>query len=146
MARPHVIARHSRESRNLSDNRRNILGHRGEDLAAKHLLQAGYRIIERNYRNHYGEIDIIAQEITKSAKTYVFIEVKTRKNNLFSHPSEAVTSKKQRQISKVALEYLSTNNLTEVAARFDVIAILLPDNAPPQIDLIRNAFDLNIGF
>jgi putative endonuclease len=128
----------------LSDRRRNILGQRGEDLAAAYLLDAGYRIVERNYRNHYGEIDIIA--LSQKPKTLIFVEVKTRKNTLFSHPSEAVTTKKQIQISMVALEYLAKNNLTETAARFDVVAIILPDDGPPQIDLIQNAFDLNAGF
>ncbi len=123
----------------MSDRRRNILGQRGEELAVKYLLAAGYRIIARNHRNHYGEIDIIARE----DQSLVFVEVKTRKNDLFSHPSEAVTLKKQMQISKAALDYLSRNNLAEVAARFDVVAIILPDSGPPQIDLIRNAFDLS---
>ncbi|KAF0188581.1 MAG: hypothetical protein FD168_1694 [Desulfobulbaceae bacterium] len=132
----------------MSDRRRNILGQRGEGLAAEYLQEIGYCIVERNYRNHYGEIDIIAQDWTHSAfgdksKTIVFVEVKTRKNNLFSFPSEAVTQRKQLQISKVALEYLAHNNLTEVAARFDVVAILLPDSGSSQIELIKNAFDLS---
>jgi putative endonuclease len=131
----------------LSDQRRNILGQRGEDLAAEYLQGAGYRLVERNYRNLYGEIDIIAEDRTCSAwgiqgKTLVFVEVKTRKNNLFSSPSEAVTHRKQLQISKVALEYLNQNKLTDVAARFDVVAIFLPDSGASQIELIRNAFDL----
>ncbi|MBW6520007.1 MAG: YraN family protein [Desulfoarculaceae bacterium] len=146
MARPSAIARHSKESRNLSDNRRNILGQRGEDLAAEHLLHKGYRIIERNYRNHFGEIDIIALDTTRMPKTLVFIEVKTRKNTLFSAPSEAVTRKKQMQIIKVAMAYLSKNKLAESATRFDVVAILLPDNGFTRIDLIQNAFDLSDCF
>lgn len=146
MARCRATAGHSKGSRNLSDLRRNILGQRGEDLAAAYLLDAGYRIVERNYRNHYGEIDIIALSLAQKTRTLIFIEVKTRKNTLFSHPSEAVTTKKQIQISMVALEYLAKNNLTETAARFDVVAIILPDVGPPQIELIQNAFDLNAGF
>ncbi len=126
----------------MSDRRRNILGQRGEDLAVQFLLNAGYHIIERNYRNYYGEIDIIAKE----AKSFVFIEVKTRRNELFSHPCEAVTRKKQIKISKVAMAYLAENKLSEVAARFDVVAILLPDATPPKIDLIQNAFDLSDAF
>jgi len=132
----------------LSDRRRNILGQRGEQLATEYLQKIGYRILVRNYRNHYGEIDIIAWDWTQSAlgaksKTLVFVEVKTRKNNLFSSPSEAVTQRKQLQISKAALEYLAHNNLTEVAARFDVVAIFLPDCGSSQIELIPNAFDLS---
>ncbi|MDD3816435.1 MAG: YraN family protein [Desulfocapsaceae bacterium] len=142
MALHHVIARHLKGSGNLSDRRRNILGQRGEDLAVQYLLNTGYRIIARNHRNHYGEIDIIARD----AKSLVFVEVKTRKNELFSHPCEAVTRKKQIKISKVAMAYLIENKLTEVAARFDVVAILLADDTPPKIDLIQNAFDLSDAF
>ncbi|MBU0665555.1 MAG: YraN family protein [Proteobacteria bacterium] len=142
MALHHVIARHLKGSGNLSDRRRNILGQQGEDLAVQYLLKVGYRIIERNYRNYYGEIDIIANE----PKSFVFVEVKTRRNVLFSHPCEAVTRKKQIKISKVAMAYMTENNLTEVAARFDVVAILLPDDTPPKIDLIQNAFDLSDAF
>jgi putative endonuclease len=135
----------------LSDSRRNILGQRGEDLAARYLQDAGYRIVERNYRNRYGEIDIIAQECSRSAlfavsKILVFVEVKTRRNDRFSHPAEAVTARKQLQISRVALEYLSQNNLTEADARFDVVAILFPDSGTPRIELIRNAFEVSGGF
>jgi putative endonuclease len=139
MAPRSAIVRPLKGSGNLSDHRRNILGQRGEKLAAEYLLAAGYRIISRNHRNRYGEIDIIA----RVAKTLVFVEVKTRKNDLFSHPSEAVTIRKQIQISKVAMDYLSKNNLAEVSSRFDVVAILLPDIGPPQIDLIQDAFDLS---
>lgn len=146
MAQHHAIVRLSKGSKNLSDNRRNILGQRGEELAADYLLKKGYRLIERNFRNNYGEIDIIALDIAKKEKTLVFVEVKTRKNDLFSYPSEAVTKKKQSQISKVAMAYLSKNNMENVAARFDVVAILLPDNGLAQIDLIQNAFDLSDCF
>ena len=130
----------------MSDNRRNILGQRGEELAAEHLLKKGYRIIARNYRNHFGEIDIIALDVRQNPRTLVFVEVKTRKNELFSHPCEAVTRKKQVQISKVAMAYLSKNKLADSATRFDVVAILLPDNGLTQIDLIQNAFDLSDCF
>ncbi len=130
----------------MSESRRNILGQRGEELAAEYLLKNGYRLIERNYRNTFGEIDIIALDIAQKTKTLVFVEVKTRRNDLFSHPSEAVTRKKQLQISKVAMAYLSKNNMSEVAARFDVVAILLPDYGLAHIDLIQNAFDLSDCF
>lgn len=130
----------------MSDNRRNILGQRGEELAAEHLLHKGYRIIARNYRNHFGEIDIIALDSSQSPRTLVFVEVKTRKNKLFSLPCEAVTRKKQVQISKVAMAYLSENKLADSATRFDVVAIVLPDKGLSQIDLIQNAFDLSDCF
>lgn len=146
MVRQPVIGKLLKGLKNLSDNRRNILGRKGEDLAVAHLLKEGYRLIERNYRNNFGEIDIIALDLSQKIPTLVFIEVKTRKNDLFSHPSEAVTRKKQMQISRVAMAYLAKNNLADRAARFDVMAILLPDDGRASIELIHNAFDLTDCF
>jgi len=133
----------------LSEDRRSRLGKQGEELAVAALIAQGYRVIARNYRNRYGEIDIIAHDPSASGKmtnTLVFVEVKTRKNDLFSHPAEAVNSTKQRQICKTALEYLTLNHSVTVDARFDVVAIILPDGGAPQIELIKNAFDLCAGF
>ena len=64
MVRQPVIVKLLKGLKNLSDNRRNILGQKGEDLAAEHLRKGGYRLIERNYRNNYGEIDIIALDLS----------------------------------------------------------------------------------
>jgi putative endonuclease len=79
-----------------------------------------------------GEMDLIATE----KDTLVFVEVKTRTSTLL-----AVNSSKQRQLSKVALNYLKENRLEDVKARFDVVAILLGRKGE-EIELIRNAFDL----
>jgi len=79
-------------------NIRQILGQTGETVAVRYLKKYGYKIIETNYRNSLGEIDIIASD----KDVIVFVEVKTRRNNLFVHPKEAVTQKKQLTISRVA--------------------------------------------
>ena len=84
-----------------------------------------------------GEMDIIARE----RDTLVFIEVKTRTSTLFGPPQLAVNSSKQRQLSKVALNYLKEKRLEDVKARFDVVAILL-GRTGEEIELIRDAFDL----
>ncbi len=96
------------------------LGRAGEEAAVAYLTGKGYRIIARNFRRKTGEIDIIAQD----SETYVFIEVKTRHNSRFGDPAEAVTRRKQRQISRAALGYLNYYNLDDVDARFDVITVL----------------------
>jgi putative endonuclease len=142
MALHPATARHLKGSRNLSDISRIEVGRRGEDMAMHFLLEAGFQILKRNYRNRYGEIDIIASE----GATLAFIEVKTRQNTLFGHPLEAVTYKKQLQISKTALEYQAQNGLTDTPSRFDVVAILLQKNSSPKIELIRNAFELSERF
>lgn len=117
------------------------LGEQGEKLAVKHLKKKGYAIRARNFRTRLGEVDIIAAD----GDYVVFVEVKTRSSTRFGMPFEAVTVAKQKQLSKVALEYLAQHNLTESPARFDVVSILISDGAKPAIELIKNAFELNFG-
>jgi len=115
-------------------------GKQGEDLAALWLAEAGYRIIERNYRCLFGEIDIVAQE----GDALVFVEVKSRRSGAFGAPELAVDPEKQRKISRTALHYLGQKHLSHRPARFDVVAVrMLP--AGPRIELIRNAFELACG-
>ena len=96
-----------------------LLGHEGERLAAEHLTKKGYRIIERNYRYHRNEIDIIA----RLHKTLCFVEVKTRSPSEKGHPADAVTTTKQKEIIKAARAYLAFTGQNETDCRFDVIAV-----------------------
>ena len=112
-------------------------GEKGESIAVNCLKKQGYRIIELNYRTKLGEIDIIA----KQGKTLVFIEVKTRKSSRFGRPELAVTPKKQRKISMVALYYLKSTKQSNAKARFDVVAINSTEDGP-NIKIIKNAFEL----
>ena len=125
------------ESRNLSE-KRTLLGKKGEDLAAWHLQQQGFVILARNYRQKRGEIDIIAQD----GQTLVFLEVKTRQPAASYFPAEAVTPRKQMQISRTAQEYLLQHNMQNTPARFDVISISMSATGIPKIDHITNAFDI----
>jgi putative endonuclease len=113
------------------------LGKKGEEKALRFLKKRGYRIIEKNYVCKMGEMDIIARE----KDTLAFVEVKTRTSTEFGPPQMAVTASKQRQLSKVALNYLKEKQLEDVKARFDVVAILL-EGKGEEIELIRDAFDL----
>jgi putative endonuclease len=107
-------------------------------MAAAYLRQRGYTILHRNYRSRSGEIDIIARH----GKALVFAEVKTRRTMNFGSPAAAVTLRKQRQISRVAEEYLARENLFDSEARFDVISVLAPQGKEPVVEIIPNAFDL----
>ena len=118
-------------------NKEQKFGERSENLAAWYLKKNGYKIIEQNYRNQIGEIDIIA----KDKKTIVFVEVKSRRSNRYGSPKLAVTPKKQRKISMVALYYLKDTKQTDAKARFDVVAII-SNRDEPRIEIVRNAFDL----
>ena len=113
------------------------LGRFGEDLARERLKNCGYRILTTNYRCPFGEIDVIARD----GDVLVFVEIKTRKNKSLGLVKEAVTIRKQRQISKVALAYMKSQNLWGSKARFDVVAVGLL-NGKKEIEIIKNAFEL----
>jgi putative endonuclease len=114
------------------------LGRHGESLVASYLQGLGYTIIDRNYRKRFGEIDLIGEE----KDTLVFIEVKTRTSLRFGSPLEAVDQRKQRRMSRAALDYILKHKLDDRAARFDVVAVLMRPGEKPRIEHIRNAFDL----
>jgi len=117
---------------------RKLLGDRGERAAVKYLKQQGFRIVARQYRNIYGEVDIIAQD----GKTTVFVEVKTRTSTNDGQPFEAVDTRKQEKITRIALAWLKQYDRLEQPARFDVVSILWPDDkGEPQIQHFRNAFE-----
>lgn len=100
-------------------NKRRI-GTEWEIAAAKYLEGRGYRIIKRNYRNRYGEIDIIAE----IGNILVFVEVKYRSAKSYGDPLEAVDIRKQRKICKAALYYYSGyGHGFNRPCRFDVIAV-----------------------
>lgn len=97
------------------------LGKTGERLAAEHLSARGYRILERNFRCTYGEIDLIAEH----EQDLVFVEVKTRRGIAYGLPEEAVTLRKQRKIVQVATYYLDVHSCPERSWRIDVVAVQL---------------------
>lgn len=115
---------------------KDALGDRGENMAARFLRNAGYKIIMRNFRCDLGEIDIIARQ----GKTLVFVEVKTRAYD-DPTPEEQVNSFKQHQIQNAARFYLSRYGVPQPPARFDVIAIIWPTGQPPIIRHTEHAFD-----
>ena len=121
------------------------LGAKGEEEAVNYLKSRGYRIVERNYRIRFGEIDIIAEQ----GDDLVFIEVKTRSGTLFGSPFESVTKQKQKQLSKVALEYISKQGFHDRPARFDVVGIELQKGSETfqdaAVELLQNTFDLCYG-
>jgi putative endonuclease len=123
-------------------NLNQLFGKKSESDAVTHLRKLGYKILETNYRNQLGEIDIIA----KDKDTIAFVEVKARKSKTYGNPKWAVTPKKQRKISMVALSYLKANRQIQAKARFDVVTVTLDSQeATGTIDVIKNAFELAYG-
>lgn len=112
-------------------------GPQGENIAVSFLENQGYTLLDRNYRQRFGEIDIVAEE----RGVLVFIEVKTRKSDRYGNPFEAVDIRKQRKLSRMAQEYISRNKMEHRDARFDVVAVRLRQDSSPEVELVRNAFD-----
>lgn len=117
------------------DGRRR-LGRWGEDEAARHLARQGYAIVERGYRGLRGEIDIIARD----GETLVFVEVKTRTDEDFGPPEEAVTPAKQTQVRRIARAFLAERGLGSPFCRFDVIAVETGDGGKPVLRHLVDAF------
>ena len=114
---------------------KNIFGKKGELVAANFLKKQKYKIIEMNYKNKIGEIDIIA----KDKESLVFVEVKTRMSSMFGDPLEAIDEEKQFKIRNVATLYLMKKKLTDkVLVRFDAISIL--GDEEHEIRHIKDAF------
>lgn len=113
---------------------RKSLGQEGEDEAADKLQELGYRILERNYRNKIGEIDILA----KDKEVLCFVEVKTKTNDNFGLPEEMVDKRKQKKIIKTAEYYLQENELYDIDWRIDVVAV---DRGRDEIRVLKNAVE-----
>ena len=114
---------------------RQRVGTAGEEIACAELEKLGYRIIERNYRSRFGEIDIIARH----DDTIVFVEVKTKTSGDFGDPVDEVTPQKMRQIVSMGEEYYSFCCQRDTLCRFDVVGIDLSVQ-PAQITIYQDAF------
>ena len=113
---------------------KNTYGKRSEIIASDFLKKKGYKILEINYKNKIGEIDVIA----KDGDYIVFVEVKSRLSGAFGHPFEAIDERKQQKIHAVASLYMIKNQKYGTNCRFDAISILGLEN--PEITHIIDAF------
>ena len=118
----------------MLQNKRSI-GANYEKVEGAYLQTLGYDIVAYNFYTRSGEIDIIAQH----EGYLVFVEVKYRDSAAKGHPLEAISSQKQRSISKCAAYYLKKNGLYDVPVRFDVVGIL-----GEEIQVIQNAFEFEM--
>ena len=108
-----------------------LLGRVGEKKAADFLKKQGIKIVGTNYKNVFGEIDIIA----KDGEYTVFIEVTTRSGEEFGTPSEAVDNRKRQKYARIAKLYAAENGITDAPMRFDVIEV-----EEEKINHIKDAF------
>src|SRR5205809_5819099 len=115
-------------------------GARGEKLALRFLKRSGYKILLRNFRGRSGgEIDIVCRD----DDTLVFVEVKTRTREDFGRPVAAVDRQKQKRISRGGLAWLRMLDNPDILFRFDVVEVIVSDDAKPRLELIKNAFPLS---
>ena len=112
----------------------------GEDVACDYLKKKGYKIIERNFRKKYQEIDIIAiqgstrstgsgqAKLTPGGSTLVFVEVKTRRSNSFGSPFESIAPWKLKHLVRLAQFYKQLHPHLPDFMRIDAIGIILSSN------------------
>ena len=120
----------------MPDKHKKHLGLKGEQKAVEYLNSQGMSILQRNFRCPSGEIDIIAED----KGTIVFVEVKTRSNDIFGLPQEAVDYHKQKKLVHIAALYLQKKKLLNQSCRFDVISIIMKNNKTIAMKHFINAF------
>jgi putative endonuclease len=121
-------------------DRRRALGALGEDLATAHLIRRGYRIVDRNFRTRWGELDIVAAD----DRTLIFCEVKTRRASASGRdPLESVHSHKQLRVRRMAGQWLAEHRSRPRVpeCRFDAIGVTV-DGAGRllRLDHLEGAF------
>ena len=115
-------------------------GARGEKLACRFLRHKGYKILYRNFKGRSGgKIDIVCRD----RDTLVFVEVKTRTREDFGRPIAAVDREKQKRISRGGLNWLRMLDNPDILFRFDVVEVIIAEDASPRLELIKNAFPLS---
>lgn len=123
------------KDKKISKTQRTALGDWGEEVACKHLLNAGYQILDRQWRFSKAEIDIIAKE----GDVLVFVEVKTKSYNFYGEPEESISHHKEKLIIDGAFRYMEHIH-HEWEIRFDIIAILVDKDNQPIIRHYKDAF------
>ena len=120
----------------VSEKPKDQLGRAGEEECVHYLEEKGYRIIHRNLWFDGGEIDFVAT----IGRTLVFFEVKTRRNDNYGDPFEAVSDKKRKRMVALANRFLTMHRLVGIPVRFDVLDVVWPENELPRIVHFCEAF------
>ena len=110
-------------------------GRLGEDIVTEYLQGNGVRILERNIRTEYGEIDILGEE----GDCLVFAEVKTRRTKRFGFPETSVNISKQTHMTNSAIAYLQETDNLNRTWRIDVISVNMSGDKKPVIEWFKNA-------
>jgi putative endonuclease len=111
------------------------IGAMGEQLAVDHLKSLGLRVLDRNWRCRYGELDVIA--VDDLTRTAVFVEVKTRTSDQFGGVAQAVTPAKVRRLRRLAGLWLAGQDGSWAALRIDVIGVRIGRRRSPEITHVQ---------
>lgn len=111
------------------------IGALGEQLAVQHLESLGLRVLARNWRCRYGELDVIAADV--AAHVVVFVEVKTRTSDRFGGVAQAVTPEKVRRLRRLAGLWLAGRHGKWAAVRIDVIGVRIGRRREPEITHLK---------
>ncbi len=111
------------------------LGQRGEDLAVDYVRRLGWTILDRNWRCHDGELDVVAHDPV--VDEVVFVEVKTRAGVGFGDPLDAITFRKQRKLRQLCLLWMTEHGIGGCGIRLDAIGVLLVPDQPAQLTHVR---------
>lgn len=109
------------------------VGKYGERVAARHLVDQGYEILETNWRGAAGELDIIA----RNGKLAVIVEVKTRRGLEFGHPATAVGARKLARMKALAMQWLSQQREFYPDVRFDVISVVCSKRGAAKVEHLQ---------
>lgn len=112
---------------------KDTVGRYGEDVAARHLNEIGYQVLQRNWRCDLGEIDIVARD----GDCLVVCEVKTRRSAVCGHPVEAVTPAKLARLRQLTARWLADSGLHPPQVRIDVVSVLRPPRGPAVVEHLR---------
>jgi putative endonuclease len=113
-------------------------GKAGERAAKHHLRHHGLKFLTANFRSPRGEIDLIFRD----KDCLVFVEVKTRSSEDWTRPAAAVDDRKRRLLARAAMDYLELLGKPPVKIRFDVVEVLLEDDAVREVRHLPNTFSL----
>ncbi|MBO0677196.1 YraN family protein [Mycolicibacterium sp. S2-37] len=119
----------------MTSQTRADIGARGEQLAVDHLTSLGLRVLDRNWRCRYGELDVIAADPARD--TVVFVEVKTRTSDRFGGVAQAVTPQKVWRLRRLAGLWLAGQDERWAAVRIDVVGIRLRRGHSPEITHVQ---------
>lgn len=109
------------------------LGAFGETYAARHLVEQGMVLLDRNWRCEVGEIDLVLRD----GRVLVVCEVKTRSSTAYGSPLEGVTEQKAARLRRLAARWLEDHHVRPDEVRIDLVGVLVPRRGGPRLDHVR---------